>query len=774
MISVMQRLDESVTPPLRSLNRRVFSAVHVTAAAALVLALGWFEIYDVDLGYHVAYGRHFFAAGRIVEVDPFIYGATDHRFINANWLSQIALAWLFDRFGSGGVIGLRLVLIGVVFAGIALCVREMLARTPARPDAGHWIAWAWLAAALGSYERFNMRPELFSYAILAVQLWLLVRYDARDANVAARRPWWTLAGIAATQIFWVNLHSYFLLGPILTLCFLAGAAVRGRAAGAMSRARQLGLILAVQVLACLVNPWHVRGAAFPLATLSYLRSADAMARSPDDPGAAAWGVIAEFMSPFGFIGFHGARWTILAYLVLLGLAGMGFLALLWRRHFGAALVIVAMALLSTQMRRNIPLLALSGAPLAVAGLAAFPMRGLRRTWVAVPAGLTVIAAAVALVGVWSGRFYFLERRPERSLSAGMSDAAFPRAALEWINGHAPLRPRLFADLMTCSNALLWMRPPMQVYVTTNTFAYPPERLARVWDVGLARVRHAAFFDEQGVNIVLLRAWDATRPLIGNLAADPAWALVSFDRAYVLFIRRIPAHADIIAAEARTADHLDVVKWIADSPRPHAVTAMRLASAANVPFCLGWFDRARPLLAEAVRQEPSFHDAWLNLGICRVMAGKAARSAGRLDEALAEFKSGLTCFENVTRLIASSREALVNAALAHEDMALAMLAAQSPAADIDREFEDAIRAAERATALAPRVSGLWKTLGVRHYNYAAMLQQAGRSSEAAAEFNRARGMFAKALECDPQDAESQKRLDGAASSARNCVAVQQSD
>src|SRR5207244_1365945 len=104
---------------------------------------------------------------------------------------------------------------------------------------------------------------------------------------------------------------------------------------------------------CLVNPWHLRGAAFPITTIGYLRSQNAMAQNPDAPVQSPWGIVSEFQSPFGFVGFIGARWTTYAYLGLLALAAAGVVAALRRRRFGFALIIVLMTVMSMLMRRNI-------------------------------------------------------------------------------------------------------------------------------------------------------------------------------------------------------------------------------------------------------------------------------------------------------------------------------------------------------------------------------------------------------------------------------------
>ena len=602
--------------------------------------------------------------GRIVTVDPFIYGASDHFFINANWLSQALMAALFDRFGWIGLFALRVGLVVCAFAFVIAIARRLGA------DASG-IAWTVLAAGLGAYERFSMRPELFSYAIMMAQLWLLLRGVDR---------WTTRIGVPLLQAAWVNLHSYFLIGPAITLCLGAGRLFCDSNASRQERRRtfvQWMLVLGAQTLACLANPWGLAGMFFPLRTLGYLRATHAMGHAVGDP-SGPWGVLSEFQSPFGFLRYLGASRPIYAYLVLLALSAGGVAVALHRRAWGIALVIALMALMSTQMRRNIAQFALVASPLAIGQLAgrrdgaatdptsADPARASpagawsarRRAWVAAQA-LTVLLTGWWLIGLWSGQFYYDERRPGRRLAAGWSDYIFPFDAIDWLNHQPVLRPRLFADLMLSSNVLPWLRPDLQVMIDTNTFAYPPEQLMRVWNVGIGREAHQRLLDEYGVNVAMVRAQDATLPLLRSLAADSAWALVWFDRYVAIFARRIPEHEALIREHEKSRSFLDVPAWIAAAPRSHEITAFRLCGMTNVPFALGWFDVAGALYGEVLRLDPRCFEAWNNLGVCHNKLGMAHLSARRFDDAMAEFKQARSCFENCLRIDPRNAEARYN-------------------------------------------------------------------------------------------------------------------
>lgn len=659
----------------------LIGSIQVLLTVLFVAGLAWFELSSVDFGYHIAYGREFLRTGRIVEVDPFIYGAQDHRFINANWLSQAVTAALYDWFGWPALTGLRTLLISIMLGcGVVLMAGAGVGRIG--------IAWGLLLGALAGYERFTLRPELFSYAILALQLLLL--FGGRNALPG----WKRISAVVALQALWVNLHSYFLLGLALSGARLMqelAASLRGRAVaqndvsrsnepplappeypggGRFGGLRTWAFLLVLQGAACLVNPWGIAGALFPIRTLDYLRAEKIMAQNPTDPVESPWGILAEFQSPFGFVEFLGAYRTIHAYLLLLGIAAIAAVIAACRRRADVVLVLVIFAAVSTQMRRNIAPFAVVAAPLAIiewsaaaawfaAAWNARTSRASRRPLTTAAALATCALTAVWLAGVWSGRFYFEERRPARRLAAGFSDHIFPMNAVAWLNERAAVQPRLFCDLMTTSNVLPWLRPEFKVYITTNTFAYPPGRLKRCWNLGLGLEDHGTFCREYGVNVMLLRVHDPTLRLIRALQRDADWALAYYDANFVVYLRRIPEHAALLAGGGESEARFARERLIRDPAPPHAHRAFQIGIAAGVPVALGWFDAATPLIREALSLEPDYFEMWNNLGLCHAARGQRELAARRTSEAMVEFREAIRCYQRVLAIAPGHREARYN-------------------------------------------------------------------------------------------------------------------
>ena len=213
-----------IDPPSNRLDQLAPKAVHVLGLLATLGAVAFMALLAVrpinspDIGYHLAYGEHFLATGQIVQTNKWVFTPLDpkimtdpaqlgpgcsfdaatntYRFVNANWLSQAAMAAVKRVGGMNGLVALQ--------AGLIVLLAVLLVVAMRRHGAPwHWVAPGVLMVALITDVRMPLRPELFGLPILVAQ-WALLS--------GKRFEWKHLAGVTVLQILMVNLHSYFLLG----------------------------------------------------------------------------------------------------------------------------------------------------------------------------------------------------------------------------------------------------------------------------------------------------------------------------------------------------------------------------------------------------------------------------------------------------------------------------------------------------------------------------------------------------------------------------------
>ena len=656
---------------------------------AFVLFLGVRPLSSNDLGYHLAYGDTFLDTGRLVDTNPFLYtlpGSAGespgqqanaapasrpdpgpgcwydadgrYRFPNANWLSQVIQSLVHRAAGIGGLWALQAALAGGVFLLMALAMRRM------------GVPWAWTAAGLTlaglvSYQRLDLRPELFGYLVLAAEALLLLP-RSRAANGKPAIPVWRLVVATLLQLLLVNLHSYFLLGLALTgavwmesLLRMVWRRAQSRACaktqahngtkpkressgGTEARTRavtqaseqtpssgrsgfvRLSILLVLQVGASFANPWGWRLAALPVQTLLFLRE-NQIGPPVHSLAGHPWSLIGEFLQPLAPEAFVGAKATY-AYLVLLGLAAVGGLACLLRRRWAWAMVIAGMAAVSLTMRRNIAPAAFLIVPVALAALceaaaplwARLPLRARRIAGTSLAAAVLLVSTAF-LVTVANNRFYVSELLATR-FGCGISRLNVPLGPARWLTEHNP-QGRLWADYNGSSNVHYFTRPHPPVPIVTNTWAYPPDVMREVLDYDANRRDFAEAVRRYGIEAVALQVDAASAPLAHALATDKAWRLVYLEPAFVIFLRADGPNEELARRSEVSKGSLDVVRFQASAAALDPVPAHALYVAGNTLYVLGWDDAAVSVLRQAVAEEPSHAEAWVRMGICLARRGQ---------------------------------------------------------------------------------------------------------------------------------------------------------
>ncbi len=662
----MKKRDHPSTPPRR--RQWPWAIALLTAPALLAGALAVRTVTSFDVGYHLAYGEEFLNHGRIVRTNQFMYTRLDgnilsdprafgpgawysprdgkYHFINANWLSQVLMA---AGHRLGGMTALTACQVALVAGLFALVVATM------RRGRLGW-EWAAVGAALtmmGAYSRFNLRPELFGYVVLAGQWCILVRGDI---------GWRGVAGLAALQMLAVNLHSYFLLGPALAGTWLADALLRWywhrirRRPVPEGLARRLKIFAAAtggMLLATVVNPGTVRGALMPVETLIYVFREGISGRVPGAPGAAhPWAFITELISPLSPEFFRTAAG--MTYAAALALSAAAAVAALLRRQWGWALALVGIAATSLGMQRNAAPACLILIPLALVvlgdGWRAWATRrggGPHRPGrlVARAAGILGWAGAAALVLlVTTQRLYFHERRPWR-FGVGVSPLALPVGPAEWINRHRP-PGRIFCDTDTSSNLLYLTRQQYEVPILTNTWSHPPYVMQWVLQIVAGQREFPPIADNYGINTVVLRSSLTCAPLMKALDNSADWTLVQIHPRWVVFVRTSGPTAELARQDRIRPWSADPDRLFRLALRSDSVKAYALHCAAQVPYRLAWGDRkigggdinqpdrgmlerqtawadvAIELWRKALQEDAGYREAVLGLGSCLGLRGTA--------------------------------------------------------------------------------------------------------------------------------------------------------
>ena len=241
-----------------SLNRvrRLADLLLILLLAATAFLLACQDLFDTDVWWHLRSGQWIWAHAKVPDLDPFTFASADRLWIDLHWLFQLMLAAAYALAGVPGMILLAAGLgASVVLVGLSARERD-------------WPVWmiilCWLPALLVMSSRFDPRPELVSLMAMAVYLAVMKRTDRTPAIA------WVLPIV---QVAWVNAHALFVIGPIFLGAYLIDHVVGciGRSWSGTQSVLSVrrwwlhvgGATIAVG-LACLINPYGLRGALFPL------------------------------------------------------------------------------------------------------------------------------------------------------------------------------------------------------------------------------------------------------------------------------------------------------------------------------------------------------------------------------------------------------------------------------------------------------------------------------------------------------------------------------
>jgi hypothetical protein len=623
--------------------------VLIGAFLALTFLLGAFPLKDTDFWWHLRTGDWIRQTGQVPRTDLYTYTAANHRWIDLHWGFQVALSWGFAR---GGVVGLNLAKCAIT------CLAVLLLVTARRRDWPIWVVLlAWLPALLVLGGRMYIRPETLTLLYLAIDLAILTRWE-RYPVLALLLP--------VVQAAWVNSHGLFVLGPILIAFALVDALCRPGSLGQGRKRwwRIAGLATLFTGAACLVNPYGVTGALFPLE----------LARTMGNPMFAR--SIAELM-PIPLFIQRSAGWhnlPLLLHLATMVLGALSFLIPLgwavatglrrrneeppakparksrksspdpgeggWRLSPLRLLLYLAFSALSWRATRNShQFAAVVGAMTAwnfgewAAALrrraapspaSTASSRGVHPT-VLLPRLGTLGCITVVFVLIASGKFYAWAGEG-RTIGLGEEPLWFPHAAVEFA-GQPAMPPRFlsfhdgYAALYEYHNG-----PERKVFVDARLEVIGAELYERYLRLS-ERIRD----DEPGWDrdleaaespAVLVGHDPPTNAVLGaSILANPRWRCVWFDPIVAVFVPRsyttvVAAHEVDFGARHFTRD---------PATDPHGLPAL-LASAealwkyADSLQSRGWPGLARPLVllgldyaGRIVRADPESRAGWKLLG-----------------------------------------------------------------------------------------------------------------------------------------------------------------
>lgn len=307
-------------PPTRSLD-----ALLIAAFLGLTFLYGLFPQKDFDVWWHLRTGQLIRETGEIPKTDLYTFTAADAPWIDLHWGFQVASSWIYDH---SGFVGLNLAKCAVTALAVGLLIT---AKAPGWPFWIMLLAWQPALYMLGG--RMYVRPETMTLLWLSAFLAILFRWRSHPRLAYA---------LPILQVAWVNTQGLFVLGPFLVgVAFLDAALAPGAFAPGRGRWwRHAILVTGLTGLACLLNPYGLRGALFPLELLKtmgdptfgrHIAELSSIPKLVED-----WGLGPIPSDPFGMlrylvVNFPAFMLTFQVQLATIALGAVSFPLMWWAR-----------------------------------------------------------------------------------------------------------------------------------------------------------------------------------------------------------------------------------------------------------------------------------------------------------------------------------------------------------------------------------------------------------------------------------------------------------
>ena len=571
-------------------SRRLPVILVLGALCAAAGMLSYFKVVSPDAFWHLKTGQVIIEGGRLLHTNLFSCTYPDFPWHNLEWLFQVLLASVYNGFGWGGVMALKIML---VQATTAILYATLIGRARAPLLAAGVLLYV---LALMRF-RLTERPQLLSFLLFAAVIWVVQRRH-RSGRVL-----WVLPPLFA---LWSNVHPELILG----LAYL-GATVVGDALDSVldtslppPALRREVLVLASCGAATLANPegWRVM-----LTTFDF-------AKAPTAPLA-----IREFR--------HSTLESGALFWILIGVCTLLFLLQRRLRSWAAILPLAGLAVIGAFYARGTTAFAMAAAPLVHGGLAGLARAEAGRSRRRALGALVFAAAGAALSWTW-----FFD--PNQSYRWGHGpDDAFPAAAANFLLAN-DLPPNLYNHYTDGGYLIFRLYPRWRVF-QDGRGPYPQTFFqAATGSHDLGDIRR--LFDQHRVNTALL-----SRGEVGTLLPVNEWGVVYWDDAYAVLVRRSPASLALL-------ERLEYRVFLPGKPFPQdrdglllMVREMRRSQAlwsradwrlsaliGKTLLLLGDPAGAEPAYAQATTLAPNEPEPWAALSAVRRQLGVGgAREAG---------------------------------------------------------------------------------------------------------------------------------------------------
>lgn len=538
-------------------------------------------IVDSDLWCHFKTGEYILKNFNIPQTDIFSYTLENQPWVDHEWLSQIIFYIIFAKFGWLGVNMLKAVVVSLCFLILLFFIVSKYKKLV------YALFFIVLSVFAFGYRSFA-RPEIFSYLFLCLFFYVL----------ESEEKFYLLPIL---QILWVNLHGYFILGPVLIFLYCIGSlALRD-----FKKVKRLGLILGFTCLACCINPYFYKGAVYPIKILIGIFNQQ----------KAYMQDVHELMMP---INASFGRYVF--FWVLAILSSITFLINLKKARIQHVLIFLGSFAASYAAVRNMPVFIFMAMPLAVINL---NEAGVAKNIVDKKYYGAVLL--VILAGIYffiSNKYYeFTKQSAFRKTGSGMIGLLTPKKACDFLE-RENIKGRIFNSIDFGHYIAYRFYPEKRVFIDVRTELYKNDFYQLYKRAQNYPDEWESLQEKYHFNIALIRhLFSGTERLLRFLHKDKGWALVHYDETSAVFLHDVPENKRAIE------------EFRIDFSKKKIEKSDECLSIAGFFEKIGEAKPAEEVYIKLIEANPEFLEAGNNLAAIYINAGRHENALDIIDRFL---------------------------------------------------------------------------------------------------------------------------------------------
>ncbi len=369
-------------------------------------------------------------------------------------------------------------------------------------------------------QRKEVRPEIFSYCLCALFFFILCRYRQKSISP------YLLFLLPLLEIFWINAHIYFLLGPLFIIAFLLEV-IFSETKNKKNQFKYLTIVLALTMVAMFFNPSGIKGVLYPIRIFNNYGYRLVENQSP-------W-----FLEKLGFI----KNPNFLFYKIIASVLLLSFILVFIkkRRKFSISEFCLATGfiIMAGMAIRNFTILGFFALPILARNINSLSYDKKIQIW---------DALAISPIILFLGFFVYYQHLPAQSYGWGLGLADGINQGAEFFKKENIQGP-IFNNYDIGGYLIYHLYPQYQVFVDNRPEAYPEFFFQDIYipiqdkeEMWLEKQEDYQF------NAIVFSHHDATpwgQKFLVNRVKDPLWIPVFIDQYMIIFLKRNELNKPII-------------------------------------------------------------------------------------------------------------------------------------------------------------------------------------------------------------------------------------